>query len=88
MRIMFRNMDTNGVRWTRGRIGDQKYLISASGIVETRDETTIFDGAPNVRTVILPQAVRKLENAAFKNRRSLRSIIMNEGLEAVPSNVF
>ena len=83
MRIMFRNMDTNGVRWMRKRIGNQKYLIFVSGIVKTRDETIIFNGTNDARTVVLPLATRKLENSAFENRKSLRSIIMNEGLEDV-----
>ena len=45
--------------------------------------TTVFGGSDGIRTITFPSAVRAIRQGAFYKVESLRSVVLNEGLEAL-----
>ena len=61
---------------------------SVSGLLFGRDMREVL-GAPNgLRTVIFPKMVRKICQGSFYDVRPLRSVILNEGLEALGTDEY
>lgn len=46
-----------------------------------RNMSWLEKGAAVIRTIVFPNTVREAENHAFRNNKSLRSVVLNEGLE-------
>ena len=46
-----------------------------------RNMSWLVHGANSIRTIIFPSTVRDVSETVFKTNRSLRSAVLNEGLE-------
>ena len=53
-----------------------------------RNMSYLVNGAENTRTIIFPNTVRKVRCDAFKGNRSLRSAVLNEGLERLKGYMY
>lgn len=60
--------------------------ISPEGITEIRDNA--FDGNKKLRTVRLPNTVKRLGCRCFADCTNLTELVLNDGLEAICHNVF
>lgn len=48
-----------------------------------RNMALVIRGSKTARTVVFPGTVREAQNCAFCNRKKLRAVVLNEGLEAL-----
>lgn len=73
---------SNGI-WYTAR--SQRYLlrVAVSGVEFSGHMRTLFGGSDGVRTLILPKMVRAVQQGAFYQVESLRSVLLNEGLETL-----
>lgn len=55
----------------------------ASGVEFSRDMKKVFGGPDDVRTVIFPEMVRTIRQGSFRGVKSLKSAVLNEGLEVL-----
>lgn len=62
---------------------ERETRITISGLKYDRDMTKIFGGPKGVKTMICPKTIRAVRQGAFCKIKSLRSIVLNEGLEAL-----
>ena len=54
-----------------------------SGVEFGRDMKEIFGGPYDIRTIIFPNMVRTVRQGAFRDVKSLVSVVLNEGLETL-----
>ena len=72
----------NNVRYLRDTQTHALTLrIEISGVEFGRNVETIFGGSDDVRTMIFPTVVRTVRQGSFCKAASLRSVILNDGLE-------
>ena len=57
--------------------------IEVSGVEYDRGMETVFGGSDGIRTVIFPRMVRNVRQSSFHEAKSLRSVVLNEGLEVL-----
>ena len=60
---------------------DAKTIVS--GVAFGRDLKTIFGGPDDIRTMIFPEMVRTVRQGSFHCIKSLRFVVLNEGLETL-----
>ena len=65
--------------WDARAYGPQPRIV-VSGVELCRDMTSIFGGSDGIRTITFPDTIRTVKDDAFKDNRSLRSAVLNEGL--------
>lgn len=71
----------NGIAYS---FSDESSLQPQLFVSETRFDrnmTLVIRGSKTARTVVFPGTVREAQNKAFCNRKELRAVILNEGLE-------
>ena len=62
--------------------------IEISGVEYTRNMKTIFGGSDGIRTIIFPTMVRIVRLGSFHKVQSLRTVVLNEGLEILGTNEY
>ena len=73
------------IRYTASK-GEAKAAIS--GVEYGRNRETVFGGPDDIRTVIFPTMVRIIRQGSFYGIKSLRSVVLNEGLEALGTDEY
>ena len=63
--------------------GRQELRITVSGAEFSRDARTVFGGPGDIRTMVFPNTVRAVRQGAFHSVKSLKSVVLNEGLETL-----
>ena len=66
------------IRYTVSK-GEAKAAIS--GVEYGRNRETVFGGPGDIRTIIFPTMVRIIRQGSFYGIKSLKSVVLNEGLE-------
>lgn len=75
---------TNSIIYTKDRKSRRlKPTITPSGAALSRDMKSLFGGSDGIRTVTFPNTVRSVRQGAFFDIPTLRSAILNNGLEAL-----
>ena len=69
--------------WIAYAVGEGGTRATISGVEFGRDMKMVFGGPDDVRTVIFPKMVRTIRQGSFHNVESLRSVVLNEGLETL-----
>ena len=68
-------------------IGQQTSCLESrmviSGVEYSLDMKTVFGGPDDIRTIIFPVMVRTIQQGAFAEIWSLRSVTFNDGIEAL-----
>ena len=67
----------------RYRASKKELSVCISGIECSNDIRKIFGGPDDVRTIIFPEMVRTVRQGSFRGVKSLRSVVLNEGLEVL-----
>ena len=57
--------------------------IEVSGVEYDRGMETVFGGSDDIRTMTFPNTVRTIRQSSFHEAKSLRSVVLNEGLEVL-----
>ena len=70
----------NQIRYIAGKT---EVRITISGIEYDQCMRKIFGGPDDIRTIIFPKMVRTIRQGAFHDVKSLRTAILNEGLETL-----
>ena len=65
------------------KVNERDMKATVSGVEFDRDMRNIFGGPDGIRTMIFPTMVRTVRQGSFCQTRSLRIIILNEGLEVL-----
>ena len=79
----------NSVRYTRDKQTQVPVpRIEVSGVEYTRDMETILGGSDGIRTIIFPNMVRTVRQGSFREVKSLRTVMLNEGLEALGTSEY
>ena len=73
------------IRYTTSK-GEAKATIS--GVEFNGDMKKVFGGPDGIRTMTFPKVVRKIQQGSFHNIESLRSVVLNEGLEALGTDEY
>ena len=68
----------NQIRYIAGKT---EVRITISGIEYDQCMRKIFGGPDDIRTIIFSEGVRTIRQGTFHNTKSLRSALLNEGLE-------
>ena len=79
-----RTVPANGVRYVPGKEPD----ITVSGVEYSRDMAKILGGPDGIRTIIFPNMVRSVRQGSFHGAKGLRSVVLNEGLEALGTDEY
>ena len=84
-----RSVPSSGVRYARlRRVNELVVRITVSGVEFARDMAVLLGGSEGIRTTIFPGTVRKIRDKSFADVVSLRSAVLNEGLEALGSGRY
>ena len=70
----------NTIRYMAGK---SEPRITVSNADYNRDMETLSGGSDGIRTVIFPTTVRTIRRRSFRNIASLRSAVLNRGLEVL-----
>ena len=70
----------NMIRYTASKKESRVHIF---GIECSNDIRKIFGGPDDVRTIIFPAMVRTIRQGSFRDVKSLRSVVLNEGLETL-----
>ena len=70
------------------RTGPKELRIAVSGTEFGRDAETLFGGPGDIRTIIFPKTVRVVRQGAFYSVKSLKSVVLNEGLEMLGTDEY
>lgn len=62
-------------------ISKEEPQIAVTGTEFSRDMKTVFGGPDNIRIITFPKTVTKVKQGAFHCAKSLKSVVLNEGLE-------
>ena len=74
----------SGVAYARdGRSGALLPRIEVSGVEYDRSMETVFGGSDGARTMTFSNTVRTIRQSSFHEAKSLRSVVLNEGLEVL-----
>lgn len=65
------------------RVDKKELEIVVAGAEFSRNMKEIFGGPDNIRTMIFPNTVRTVRQGAFRGIKSLKSVMLNEGLETL-----
>lgn len=57
--------------------------VIISGVHFSQDMIKVLNSSDNIRTMTFPAMVRSIEYGTFYDIKSLRSIVLNEGLETL-----
>lgn len=58
------------------------------GVRLSRDMKTLLLGTEGIRTFMLPKTVKKTKKEVFVERKALKSVVVNPGLELLGVNAF
>ena len=67
----------------RYRASKKELRTCTSGVEFGRDMRETFGGPDDIRTIIFPEMVRTVRQGSFRGVKSLRSVVLNEGLEVL-----
>ena len=70
----------NSIRYTAGK---KEVGTTVSGVEFDKRMITIFGGSDGIRTMIFPNMVRAVRQRSFCGMWSLKSVVLNEGLETL-----
>ena len=70
----------NMIRYSAGK---REPRACISGVEFGRDMKMVFGGPDDIRTIIFPKMVKIIRQGSFRDVESLRSVVLNEGLETL-----
>ena len=70
----------NMIRYSAGK---KELRTCISGVEFGRDMKKIFGGPDDIRTIIFPKMIRTIRQGSFRGVKSLKSAILNEGIETL-----
>lgn len=73
----------SGVAYARDDSGALLPRIEVSGVEYDRGMETVFGGSDGIRTMTFPNTVRTIRQSSFHEAKSLRAVVLNEGLEVL-----
>ena len=62
--------------------------IEISGVEYSRNMETVFGGSDGIRTMTFPNMVRAIRQGSFYEVKSLRAVVLNEGLEVLGTEEY
>ena len=69
-------------------ISKEEPQIAVTEIEFSRDMKTVFGGPDNIRIITFPKTVTKVKQGAFHCAKSLKSVVLNEGLEKLGEDEY
>lgn len=76
-------LPSSGVRHARDALDKLQPRTAISGVEFDRHMRVLIRGSNGIRTIIFPSMLRTVRQAAFCEVKSLRKVVLNEGLEVL-----
>ena len=69
-------------------VSEEHVRATVSGVELSRDIKCIFGGSDGIRTMIFSTIIRSVRQGSFHGVKSLKSVVLNEGLERLGTEEY